>query len=187
MVNKRLKYVIFGVIAVLLVVGVWGVASSLVDRSVSSADIVAGIRGDVKKEAPGGDVENSSIKDIEEVEGVKEEYTISTAVESMKPNVFVFSSIDSFISSYNSLVNDLGNRVVKEVVYSDSSRCMLEIHSIGNIHIEVYEITGDIKDIIVKGVEKENVKAMEGYVNGKAKINYTGGNIVIYDINYNSN
>lgn len=52
MVNKRLKYAIFGLIGVLLVVAVWGVASSLVESGRSTAEIVQEEQMGDKKDAP---------------------------------------------------------------------------------------------------------------------------------------
>lgn len=96
-----------------------------------------------------------------------------------------FSSADSFILSYNNLINNVGSSVTKQDTFSSASKAWLVNTKVGNLSIFSYQFDDSLKEIYIIG--EDRVSEISRVLDGKANIKFENGDTVIYNIMYNDN
>lgn len=96
-----------------------------------------------------------------------------------------FSSADSFILSYNNLINNVGSSVTKQDTFSSASKAWLVNTKVGNLSIFSYQFDDSLKEIYIIG--EDRVSEISRVLDGKANVKFENGDTVIYNIMYNDN
>lgn len=96
-----------------------------------------------------------------------------------------FSSADSFILSYNNLINNVGSSVTKQDTFSSASKAWLVNTKVGNLSIFSYQFDDSLKEIYIIG--EDRVSEISRVLGGKANVKFENGDTVIYNIMYNDN
>lgn len=96
-----------------------------------------------------------------------------------------FSSADSFILSYNNLINNVGSSVTKQDTFSSASKAWLVNTKVGNLSIFSYQFDDSLKEIYILG--EDRVSEISRVLDGKANVKFENGDTVIYNIMYNDN
>lgn len=107
-------------------------------------------------------------------------------VDSTNNNEYLdFSSTDSFILSYNNLINDVGSSITRQDTFSSSSKVWLVNTKVGNLSIFSYQFDGSLKEIYIVG--EDRVSEISRVLDGKANVKFENGDTIIYNIMYNDN
>lgn len=107
-------------------------------------------------------------------------------VDSTNNNEYLdFSSTDSFILSYNNLINDVGSSITRQDTFSSSSKAWLVNTKVGNLSIFSYQFDGSLKEIYIVG--EDRVSEISRVLDGKANVKFENGDTIIYNIMYNDN
>lgn len=96
-----------------------------------------------------------------------------------------FSSADSFILSYNNLINNVGSSVTKQDTFSSASKAWLVNTKVGNLSIFSYQFDDSLKEIYIIG--EDRVSEISRVLDGKANGKFENGDTIIYNIMYNDN
>lgn len=96
-----------------------------------------------------------------------------------------FSSADSFILSYNNLINNVGSSVTKQDTFSSASKAWLVNTKVGNLSIFSYQFDDSLKEIYIIG--EDRVSEISRVLDGKANVKFENGDTIIYNIMYNDN
>ena len=96
-----------------------------------------------------------------------------------------FSSADSFILSYNNLINNVGSSVTKQDTFSSASKAWLVNTKVGNLSIFSYQFDDSLKEIYIIG--EDRVSEISRVLDGKANVKFENGDTIIYNIMYSDN